>query len=139
MANKSTNTSPPVVNLIQITQEVEAFYLSGDKTGKLKVQLEAPLNDTLNINLKREKNFTLTLKTALQPVQMYLSNVTQVTSDKHSYTTTSAQERDHHIKSIIHRHWQKHCTVNKITGTMGFVNQRPHKTAFILNGKCKNY
>jgi hypothetical protein len=131
-----TTNSTPIVNLPKVAQEVEKFYLSGKQTGKLTVDLNAPVNDDITVNLNREKNFSLTLKNALKPVQLHLSNITQLTDGKQKFVASSGEQRQHLLKSFAHKAYQKYLTVNNTTGAMSFTNNKPHRTVFIQNGKC---
>jgi hypothetical protein len=126
-----------IINYRKVAKDVEAFYISGKQTGTLPIHLGAPIDDTLNVNLVREKNFASTLRTALLPVQLHISSMARITDGKHQFIASSGEQRKHIFHSIAHNHFQKHLHVNSLTGSMSFANIRPHKTVFV-NYKCKN-
>lgn len=75
-----------LVNIMKITKDTEAFYLSGNKKGILNVQIASPINNNINITITRESSFDKTLQGVFTKIKTYLDNIIHINIDDNGTT-----------------------------------------------------
>jgi len=111
-----------IVDLVTITKQVEKFYLSGYKVGKLPVKLGDPINKSLTLNLTKYTTFNQTLSNAIAPLMTYISSYTMVT-DKNGkkYPCSNIQQQKNIINSIYQDSFHEYLVMNNMIGHMSQI------------------
>lgn len=106
----------PILNIRQVAQNVQKFYLSGNQTGTILVDLNAPCNEQLKVNMIRLSTFQATLSEVYATINLYLSNNHKLTYNNVKYVVNNIKSRQAIINHINGHHFEKYLCGNNYTG-----------------------
>jgi len=90
-----------LVDIMKITKDTEAFYLSGNKKGILNVQITNPINNNINITITRESSFDKTLQGVFTKIKIYLDNLFYININDGSTIVTGISNDINGVKEFI--------------------------------------
>lgn len=67
-----------LVDIMKVTKDTEKFYLSKIEKGILNVQIMDPINNYINLMIKREPSFDKTLQGVFTKLKIYLDNILSI-------------------------------------------------------------
>jgi hypothetical protein len=105
-----------ILNIKQVAQNVQKFYLSGNQTGTINVTLNAPCNENLTVNVTRLSTFQATLADTYATINLYLSNNHKLTYNNIHYVVNNVKSRQSIINHINGHHFEKYLCGNSYTG-----------------------
>lgn len=110
-----------IVNWENLAITVQNFFLSGAPTQTIKVVLNSPINDSINISLTRLSTYQLTLQQATTKVQHFLNSHIKVTnksvnSMNETYVCATPQSITHSLNKLKSHDFLKYCINNSVSG-----------------------
>lgn len=106
----------PILNIRQVAQDVQKFYLTGNQTGIINVTLNAPCNEILTVNVKHLSSFQATLTDTYATINLYLSNNHKLTYNNIKYVVNNIKSRQAIINHVNGHHFEKYLRGNNYTG-----------------------
>ncbi len=106
-----------VVNLKQVAKNVQKFYLSGNQTGSINVNLNEPCNESITVNINRLSTFQETLTEVYSTINLYLSNNHKLTYGNKKYVVNNTKSRQAILNHIYSHHFEKYLISNNFSGS----------------------